>query len=274
MKNGRSDESTMENEIYLDDLIRIFKRRWLLIAICLAASVALTILATALSPKVYLCESQIALPIRPTGPYPVVTLTCLSDVGATKLLITSIWQQMRQGEFKQTVGEKVLADIISIKADDVRGTEKYVKLTIKVRNDPKQALVAANAILATLRENRHIKSLIEIELVEVKRDLAKAEATRTESQRLIRSSRQLLGFNPVDMDLAINELKSRSNQMENRRKLLQNYEFIEEPHVFQLNPRTTVKAFLAALVGLLVGCTVAFIIDQKGGARQGAVPRT
>lgn len=72
-----------------------------------------------------------------------------------------------------------------------------------------------------------------------------------------------MGFNPVDMEVRISELRERLISMETALASLKGYEFVSGPHAYteKVSPRISLNTIIAGMIGLFIGLFAAFIME-------------
>lgn len=254
----------MTDEIYLIDILQaIWKRRHLIVAVSLVS--ALLSLGFFLNqPKIYEGEAVIALP---TGGSTSETIISAPETKAlVNILIKNIKRGAVDGSDKET-----LKKIVDIKIDQIRGSNNELSVIVQVKDDPKKIVDICNKIMEYLKNNDYVKDKLNLEKVAVVSNLSEtnkaiimATKTRDEAIRLM-STRNPVGFNPVDIDIKLNDLKTKAIFLDKTLSLLKGYEFVSAPHFYNkpIGPRTLFYTLIAGIVGCLLGVLLACSLEFR-----------
>lgn len=245
-----------EDEINLLDLWKVIvKRRNLIILITLVSAIIAAAFSLSL-PKVYEGEAIVALP--------KVGIT----FDETKAITNFLVQEVKKGNPIDSIDESVIKRIDNITIDQIMGSANQFKIVARTKNDPKYAPEVINKIVEYLNRNEYVRSrinndrkAIEANIFETKNTIGNAEKTRSEAIRLI--STRNPGFNPVDMDVRLNELGAKIIGLEASLSQLKGYEFVNGPFVYKnkVKPKNTLNILIAGMVGLFAGLLLSFVLE-------------
>lgn len=254
----------MNDEIYLIDILQaIWKRRYLIIAVSLVSAL-LSLVFFLNQPKIYEGEAVIALP---TGGSTSETIISAPE---TKALVNIFINDIKKNADTNRFETELLRNIVDIKVDQVKGSNNELSLIVKVKSDPKKVIDVCNKIIENLRNNDYVKRKFNFEKValetnfsETNKAIIMATKTRDEAMRLM-STRNPIGFNPIGLDIGLNELKTKAIILEKNISLSNGYEFISGPNFYNkpIGPRTISYTLIAGIGGFLFGvlfvCTIEF----------------
>ncbi|MBM2838892.1 MAG: chain length determinant protein [Deltaproteobacteria bacterium] len=246
-----------DDEINLMDLWKvIWKRKSLIIALTL--SFAILALSVSLnSPKVYEGEAVVALP--------KVGISFVETKTITDAMLKEVKRGNPLGGFEETLIKK----ISDIRIEQIKGSDSQFKILVSIKREPYAAYEVFNKIMAYMQGNEYVKKRMDIEKKAIERNVSEtrqtiemAEKTRNEAVRLM-STRNPVGFNPVDLDVRIGELKAKLTGLETNLSLLNSYEFISGPYIYKnkVKPKVRLNTLIAGMVGLFVGMLLAFALE-------------
>lgn len=245
-----------EDEIDLLDIWRaIVKRRNLTMSIALVSAIV-ALAGSLLLPKVYEGEAIVALP--------KVGIT----IDETKAITSFLVQEVKNGNPIDVMDESVIKKVDNITIEQISGLVNQFKIVARTKNDPQYAPDVINKIVDYLNRNEYVRSRIDIErkaieanIFETKNTIVTAERTRNEAKRLI--STRNPGFNPVDMDVRLNDLGAKIIGLETNLLLMKNYELVSGPYVYKdkVKPRVALNTVIAGLIGLFVGLLLSFALE-------------
>jgi hypothetical protein len=140
----------------------------------------------------------------------------------------------------------------------------------------------AKGILDYLNKNQYVKDALEIEkkpLKALEREIqGKIEAIESLKNFVVNEIRngrvKDLGFNPIDLDDRVIELKEKLNEVEKKMSLLRGYEMVVEPVVPQepVKPDRALIVLFAFISSIFMGVFIAFFVEyiEKAKARRQA----
>jgi LPS O-antigen subunit length determinant protein (WzzB/FepE family) len=240
-----------DSEINPMDLWKvIWKRKNLIIAVTLSFAIpALTM--SLISPKVYEGQAVVALPKVGIG------------FVETKTIADAMLKEIKRGNPIGGFEETLIKKISDIKIEQIKGSDSQFRMVVQIKSEPDVAYEVFNKMMAYLQGNEYVKKRIDIEKKAIERNISEtrqitetAEKTRNEAMRLM-STRNYMGFNPVDMHVSISELKADLTVLEKKLSLLNSYEFISGPYIYKnkVKPKVTFNTLIAGMVGLFVRYT-------------------
>lgn len=246
-----------DDEINMVDLWRvIWKRKNLIIAVTL--SFAVLALAVSLKmPKVYEGEAVVALPKVGIG------------LVETKTIADALLKEVKRGNPVGGFDDTLIKKISDVKIEQIKGSESQFKIVVQIKKEPHVAYEVFNKMMAYLQGNEYVRRRLDIErtgieanIAETRHTIEMAEKTRNEAVRLI-STRNPVGFNPVDLDVRIGDLRGRLIGLETSLSLLKSYEFISGPYVYKNKAKPKVKliTLIAGIAGSFVGIMLAFVLE-------------
>lgn len=266
-----------EKEIDFMSLVRIIAKRKIFIFVFILLFTTLAIFKGLVSPNIYKCESIVSLPetmkcgIYTDSKDAVYTLV---NVYETREIINHFWDRVKKGNGVDTFNPKLLNNIYSIEIENIRGSDLYFKLIVKVKNDSKFGIEASNEILMYLQGNKFIKYKYETEkkgieskLLNIKKSIEEAKIIRETVLKNLRE-RNSVGFNPVDIEIKINQLQDDYNNNETNLALFHGYQYINSPYIEyrSISPKIIANSILAAILGFFIGVIlIIFYHFIKGG---------
>ena len=179
-------------------------------------------------------------------------------------------------EKKAIIFSKSADEITEAKIDDMKGTTDKFKITIESHN--RENLPAALQELIEYIENiREIKndyekiiSEIDEKINNVNEAVIKNDFHIKEIEKRLNSSKLLpVGFDPVEINNKIVDLKMEKYRLEQERQSYKPIQLLEEPFISNnpVNPRKAMIMAIAGMVSLLFGILLAFFAEYYERAR-------
>ncbi|MDP2806517.1 MAG: hypothetical protein Q8O74_00070 [bacterium] len=264
----------MIQKISPDNLPFLFSkhRASIIITVCLFLLVG--IINQWVKPKIYYCESLIILPETGNSQLradAVGVVAGIINATETQKLVEYYWAELKNPQGNRYFNLSRQRLIKGIWVENIVGSNNYFKLVVKTAEDPQLALQVSNSTIEYLRENPYVKSCYEGEqktlnrtIEELEQSVKRAQVIKDEFIKIARS-RGMLGFNPVDLEVKIYELKAKINYLLNDQSRMHSYEFIQPPVVAADKNLILVMAKLFAwlTIGSVVGLFAGIFYEDK-----------
>lgn len=258
-----------DDEINLFEIWQVvWKRRYMIITITMISAVLALLVSLQLS-KIYEGEAIVALPRGGADNKAIVSLD------ETRAITGTLLKEIKRGNPFDSFDSNLIRLIADIKFDQIKESDSKVKVVVQVKDEPRRAEEVLIKMVEYLRENAYVtkrldieKAAIEANLTEIRKAVERATRTRDEAIRLI-STRNPVGFNPVELDVKVNDLGTKMIGLETSLSMLKGYEFVMTPHAYDkpIKPRVAVNTLIAGIVGLFAGVLLSFIMDTVNNKR-------
>ncbi|MBU1355266.1 MAG: hypothetical protein KJ620_01725 [Candidatus Edwardsbacteria bacterium] len=257
----------MDKENDLMALGKVFKPYRLLIALCGVILAAVGLFSQLALPKVYQGEAWIALP-KISGAGSQDEDTILVSVAETRTVINLLRNRLRQADKSDLGSDLLLQKLRLARIDDVRGSDNLFKMIVQSQSDPQSTMATIDCLADYLKNNQYLMSRFEIKKVELETALLdvrlavdRATKIKEEAVKLIRG-RNNLGFNPVELETKMIELRERYNNIKAKLALAHSYQYVDRPYVRKnpISPRPWRNFFVFGFLGLLLGIMLSMMM--------------
>jgi len=275
VERGHSDE------ISLAEMWRVIVRYRAIILAVFIASVLLSIVVVSVQPKVYRGEVTVLLVAEEVEKDPLITAIMLSS---PRELITPAKEiESMYGRIDKSKATLVFPNSHSY-VESARLTalkNSYDKIRISVESTSLEHLATAlGELVEYLRKSPIVRNLVTKQKEVLMMQISELSKTIELSEGHVKIYRQLLsgqrvssvGFNLVDMERSLSELKVKKRELEQKLRDLESskgIEVIDEYHISR-NPVKPKKALIIAVAGvsgLFVGVFLAFFIEYVNRQR-------
>lgn len=265
-KDGNRDVK-LDDAVNLRHLLNVLaKKKMIILGLCLI-SVMSTAIVCSILPPIYRLEIMAKLSM-PKNMMIVKELPTAKDVA---LIVGNIDGQKKAMIFTKNGGEISDAKIV-----EIRGSNEKFKMTIDSRN-PEILPAAMQEFVEYLGNIRDIKitselirSEIEAKIESVNEAVKKNDLQIRELEKRLSSSKILpVGFNPVEINTKVVELKMEKYRLEQERRNYKPIQLLEEPFISNspIKPRKAMIIAIAAMVSLLFGIILAFVAEHHERAK-------
>ncbi len=245
----------ISDEINLMDYIQVvIKRKWLIILGTLICIIVAAIIGL-LMPKIYRGEAT----------FKIIT----KEITTAKEMV-SIIGKLDEEKLKQVLPKNNNLIINSIKLNTLRDSADKFQLIIEAERVDDIPIVISgfveyidnNLLIRQSVEQdkeRLLKQIEELsEVIESSKELVKAYDNLIKTGRLIP-----IGFNPIDLNKRISDIKIEKLQTEQALKRLKGIEMVAQPYISSkpVNPEKRQNVMIAGVVGLLASIMLAFFIE-------------
>ncbi|HFC97758.1 MAG TPA: hypothetical protein ENJ40_04785 [Thermosulfurimonas dismutans] len=267
-----------EDEIDLYELFLVLWRRKKVIFLTLLAFMITGGLYVWLSPRVYRQTILVKLPINNL---PLTTVPLISNEEA-KEMINSLEELLREQNYSRLAKvlklpeEKVRA-LVRFSPRAVRGSSTLLKITIEAY-DPLLLPVMDRKLISFINENPYLKDRIKIWKTTIKEKektisvkLSNLEKLKNYLLAQIQKGKlQLLGFNPLDLEGYILDLKQELEVLKAQERLISGAELVVAGALPRRPAKPRVGVILAAVgvAGIFVGIFLAFFVEWWEKARE------
>ena len=267
------DPKDGNRDVKLDDALNIHhllnvlaKRKMIILGLCLI-SVISTAFVCSILPPIYRLEIMAKLSM----PKNIMTVKELPTAKDVALIVGNI-----DGQKKAMIFPKNGEEISDAKIVEIRGASEKLKMTIDSRN-PEILPAAMQEFVEYLGNIREIKnaselimSEIEAKIESVNEAVKKNDLQIRELEKRLSSSKILpVGFNPVEINNKVVELKMEKYRLEQERRNYKPIQLLEEPFISNspIKPRKAMIIAIAAMVSLLFGIILAFVAEHHERAK-------
>lgn len=269
----RVDSKLGDCDVHRDDIINFYnlwnflaKRKMIIIAIFLISVLGTAIFCSTL-PPIYRLEAYAKLYM----PKDIITVKELPAAREVASIIGHVDREKKVRIFSKSRDEITEAKIVEIK-----GASDKFKITIESRNleSLPAALQEFVEYIGNIREikNNYAKIMSEIDakIENVNEALIKTDLHIKELEKRLSSAKLLsAGYNPVEINNKIIDLKMEKYRLEQERQDYKPIQLLEEPFISNnpVKPRTVMIVAIAAIVSLLFGILLAFFAEYYDRAR-------
>lgn len=259
-----------DDEINLMDLWKVVVKRRNIIIFITLLSAGLAIAVSLKMSKVYEGEAVLALPRVANNSNNSNNFMLVANVEETKAIVDALLREVKNGNPFGGFDKELVKKVADIKIMQIKGSESQLKVVVKIKDDPQGAYEVYSKIMTYLNGNEYIKGKInsgrvalESNLSEAKSAVEKAGRMREEALHLI-ATKNNVGFNPLEIDVKINDLKTRVIGLETSLSMIKGYEFVSGPYVYKnkVKPKIALNILIAGMVGLFAGMLLAFVFES------------
>lgn len=270
-------ERQYDDEINLVDLWRVIVRRRAIILGLFIASVLLSVVAVSVMPKVYRGEAVLKLAgegiisladTKGTGDKKVMSFTS----AVTPSEIAEMYGKLEGGN-KSKIFSKTQHSIVDAKLTILKGSQDKLKVVI----DSKSAEDLPASFLQYMEHLRNspairnhaenLRTLLNKRLEENSKNIESAEQLHSTFRKFLQAGKiNVVGFNPLQFEQSISNLRIEKFALENSLKELEKnrgLEILEDFYVFKnpVKPRKALIVAVAGVSGFFVGVFLAFFIE-------------
>jgi len=254
MNTQNKEHSAYEDEINLMDYIQVIrKRKWLIILGTLMCIIVAAIISL-LMPKIYRGEAT----------FKIIT----KEITTAKEMV-SVIGNIDKEKLKQVL-PKTYNLINSIKLNALRDSVDKFQLIIETERVD-DIPIAISMVVEYINNNPLIKQSVEQDkerlskqieelskFIESSKELVKAYDNLIKTGRLI-----TIGFNTVDLNKRISDIKIEKLQVEQTLKRLKGIEMVAQPYISSkpVKPKKRQNVMIAGVVGLLGSIMLAFFME-------------
>lgn len=269
----------VDQKFTLDELKGLlFVKRYIIIGVAVIFSVV-ALFVGLVSPKVYQAEAIIALPETPkNGIYADFSgfssdakgnVKALINVLETKNLVGLYWKQRKGGPNDSTGSRSIFPYVKTVIIEEIRGSNAQFRLVVYVEKNPGSGLTAIETVMNHLRNNDYVHRKYETERVNLltalnglQRSIDSSTAIREKVLRQL-PGKTIIGFNPIEMESKLSELRLKYYEMQTNLALFHGYEYVMPPYVTEkpIKPRILLNTIIAGLAGLFLSLLVVFLAD-------------
>jgi hypothetical protein len=268
MIDPRADiNRTPQDEISLSDLWAVVvKRKMIIIVIFLLSLIGATIYVFT-SPKIYRLETHMKLYL----PKDVTTVKELPTAKDLSSIIGPI-----DLERKAIIFSKTAHEITDLKIVELKGATDKFKIIIESRSH--EMLPEALEEIVKYIENMNmfksnyekITSELDVKIIDLKETYAKSELINREIEKRLNSSKLLsMGFNPIEINQKVLEMKMEMYRLEQERRNYKLIQPLDDPFIskYPVKPNKAMVITVAGICGLLFGVFIVFIAEYVEGMK-------
>ncbi len=280
MNTQNKEHSAYEDEINLMDYIQVIrKRKWLIILGTLICMIVAAIISL-LMPKIYRGEATFNTAKE--------RITVVGETGKEIIIVKEIITAKEMVSFIGKLDKEKLKQVLpktynsinSIQLNPLRDSADKFQLIIEAeRVDDIPIAISGfveyidnNPLIRHSVEEAKERLLKQIEelskFIESSKELVKAYDNLIKTGRLI-----LVGFNPIELNKRISDIKIEKLQVEQTLKRLKGIEMVAQPYISSkpVKPKVKQNIVIAGLVSLFAGIFLAFFMEflEKNKANLG-----
>lgn len=148
---------------------------------------------------------------------------------------------------------------VNVSAQEIKGSERFLKLSVKANGSNQKALEISNKIMDYLQSGEYVNEKISAqrlkndrEISDIREAIKASEIIERESRPSVKKSASLQ-YNPVDIQLGLIALKSQLHELEKTNNSLENYKYVESPIISIANKNVYMKVITSICLGLFMG---------------------
>ncbi len=267
-----------EDEIDLYELLLVLWRRKRVIFVTFLVFVITGVLYVWFSPRVYRQTILVKLPINNL---PLTTVPLVSNEEA-KEMINSLEELLRERNYSRLakvlkLPEGKVHSLVRFSPRTVRGSSTLLKVTIEAY-DPLLLPVIDQRLISFINENPYLRDKIKIWKTTLKEKertisvkLSNLEKLKNYLLSQIQKGKlQLLGFNPLDLEGYILDLKQELEVLKAQERLISGAELVVAGALprHPAKPRVGVILAVVGVAGIFVGIFLAFVVEWWEKARE------
>ncbi len=267
MDEKKSQNTIIDDEIDLYDLYLVVKKRARLIGIIFLLITVSAGVISFLLPPVYSGKMVIRLPN-------VYEKTIITPSEAMAIL-NELDELREEGRFdelskKLNIDNTRVSELVKISTSTPRGEKKFIETTIDVHT-PDLIMYIKDALLTYLNNNKYVKERIRLQREsmnhlkeEILKKINEIEGLKEYVVNEIKHGKvKDLGFNPINLDKEVINLKQRLKNIEKDITLLKGFEVVVEPNipVKPSKPKKKLIVAVAGLTSLFFGIFLAFFME-------------
>ncbi|MBI4726407.1 hypothetical protein HY768_04140 [candidate division TA06 bacterium] len=248
----------------------IIKRGYIVIGTTILFSAAALVVGL-VSPKVYQAEAIVTLP--ETSKNRINTdskgnVKALINVLETKNLVGLYWKQRKDGAGDST-GSSLSPYVKSLIIEEIRGSTVQFRMLVYVEKIPDSGLTAIETVMNHLRNNEYVRLKYESERVNLmtalnglQRSIDSSIAIREKVLRQLQG-KTIIGFNPVEMESKLSDLRLKYYEMQIDLALFHSFEYVTPPYVTgkPVKPRILFNTSIAGMAGLFLSFMLVLLAD-------------
>jgi capsular polysaccharide biosynthesis protein len=260
-------DTIRDDEINLSDMSKVLaKRKKGIIAIFLISILAAAIYCFTASP-IYRLETHVKI-------YMPKDLITIKELPSAKDIVSMIGRINH--EKKVIIFSKTADGVTEAKIEDMRGTTDKFKIIIESynREDLPASLQELLEYIENMREikndYRKIISEIDEKIKIVNEAVKKNDFQIKEIEKRLNSSKLLpVGFNPVEINNKIVDLKMEKHRLEQERQNFKLIQLLQDPFVSKdpVKPQKAIIMIIAGILSFMFGVVTVFIAEYLVGVK-------
>ena len=272
-----------EDEIDLYELWLTLSKRWKVIAFTTILFILTAVVYIFIAKPVYTSSFFVKIPGRYIKTGNSISRINLISVEETSRIISDLSANIQDKNYKKQeiplkLPEDKIKNIKSITPSKIRGNKRLIEVKIESYK-PSIIPDISKSLVSYLNSNRYVKRKIETEkekllmfIKESKNKLQEMEKTKKLIYKELREGNiKTLGFNPLDLDTKILNIKKEIAELEIRLENLKGFEISVDPAIPEKPSKPKKKLILAvsAVSGLFLGVFLAFFLEwiENAGRR-------
>ncbi len=258
-----------EDEIDLYELWLILKKRWKVVVSTTLIFVITAIVYIFIAKPVYTSSFFVKIPGRYLKTGNSFSRINLISVEETSRIISDLSAAIKDKKLLKLPEDKI-RNIANITPSKIKGNQELIEIEIETYK-PSIILDISKSLISYLNSNPYVKRKIETEraklqifIKESKDKLHEMEKTKELIYKDLKNEKiQNLGFNPLDLDTKILNIKKEIAELEIRLKNLKGFEISVDPTIPEKPSKPKKKLILAVSVvsGLFLGVFLAFFFE-------------
>lgn len=260
-------DTIRDDEINLSDIWKVLaKRKKVIIAIFVISLLSAAIYCFTASP-IYRLEASAKL-YMPKDIIAIKELPTAKDIASMLGKINS--------EKKAIIFPKTVDEVAEAKIEDMRGTTDKFKITIESYNREnlpsslKELLEYIENMREIKNDYRKIISEIDEKIKLVNEAVKKNDFQIKEIEKRLHSSKLLpVGFNPVEINNKIVDLKMEKHRLEQERQNYKLIQLLQDPFVSKdpVKPQKAIIMIIAGILSFMIGIVTVFIAEYLEGVK-------
>ncbi|WP_457643030.1 Wzz/FepE/Etk N-terminal domain-containing protein [Persephonella sp.] len=258
-----------EDEIDLYELWLVLKKRWKVIILSTSVLLFSAVAYIFTSKPIY----ESAFIVKVPAPF-VSNQDTINSLEAVKTFL----EEKRLKELSNILetNERILKELFSLSANPIKKEKNRIKISIAVYS-PEVITYLSKSILNYLNKNKYLKNRLEIEkstilqtIKNIKSEIKDTENLKQAIIAKIKSNNYNIGFNPLEIDESIIQLKEKLHTLDAKLKTLKGYEIVVEPVIPSkpTKPKKTLILAAATISGLFLGVFLAFFLEWIENAKR------
>ncbi|MDO9391639.1 MAG: hypothetical protein Q7U71_07695, partial [bacterium] len=224
----------------IGSLVRVFNAYRLLIVLCGVVFAAVGLFKSLTSPRLYQCDAVISLPEigdKIVSTDAKGTVYGLVNVSETRAMLDLSWDRgYKKGE-ADISSDTLMKRLQRVRVSDIQGSNTFFKMSVQVYNNPQSSPAIMDRLIEYLNNNQYVKNRYEMERRELEKNVQDLQLTldqavndKNEAIKLLKL-RNPVGFNPVELESKVMEVKKQYNSAVKRLSLVHNYQYVDRPYV-------------------------------------------
>jgi capsular polysaccharide biosynthesis protein len=269
MKEERKGTLSTSDDIDLYELYLVVKKRFILIAGIVISAILITGAISFLMPPVYRSSLIVKIFTSETEKRPIISTGEVEEV-ISKLDRLVKEKQISELSNKLTIDGEQLKKVVKFDTKTTVEAKDIVEITVEVY-DRELIPVLKNGIIHYLNQNPYVDERITMwknnnlrQTAEIQEKIKEIDVLKSILiSQIKKDGIKYLGFNPLQLDQEVLNLKKKIRDLQDSMMLLRGFEVTIEPEIPRkpARPKKIFNIAMAGIASLFLGISLAFFIE-------------